>query len=645
MKKRIVPFLASVLIIAAIPFLLPATDGNSTEKSANTNATQSAELPVVGSFANLQNLLKQERMKNSNRVFYAVAEMDASAPASGQAPSAPAYSTTNLQVQGVDEADIVKTDGTYLYQTTSQEIRIAQIYPANSMEVVSRISYDPGKFQPLEMFVDEKRMVVIGDSFADYFAASDAAKANVMPYENLHTVKVLVYDIADKRQPRLLRELDVEGNYLSSRKIGSSFYLVTNRYIDLYRVLENRQEDVPLYRDLAQGNQFRAVPYNEIRYFPENPAANYLLVAGLDLDDPADVLNVDAYLGGGENLYASRENLYVAVTHQTFVPTVPEIAIWPPPRPVVEDTKTVVYRFALKKGELSYSGKGSVPGRILNQFSMDEHNGYFRIATTSGNIRRTDEGTSKNNLYVLGKDMEIHGRLEGIAPGEKIYSVRFMQDRAYMVTFRTVDPLFVIDLHKPESPAVLGKLKIPGYSDYLHPYDEHHLIGFGKEAVADKDMAYYQGMKIALFDVSDVSHPVEKFNTVIGDRGTDSELLSNHKALLFSREQNLLAFPVTVMKLNEEQRAKRTIQDYGSFHFQGAYIYQIDLEKGFTLASTVTHLDPQDVLRAGSGWYQSEKNVRRILTIGDTLYTVSDSMVKAQQLSTHQPLATLKLVK
>ena len=646
MKKRFALFLASVLTVAAVPFLLPVPNGDSAERIASTNEDRTEGLPVVGSFARLQKLLEKEwlLMKNT-RGEMAVAEMEA-APASGAAKDAADYSTTNLQVQGVDEADIVKTDGTYLYQTTDREIRIARLFPASEMEVVSRITYDQGTFHPQEMYVDEKRMVVIGHAFAASPAASDAAKSIGNSYDNLHTVKVLVYDIANKEQPRLLRELDVEGNYLSSRKIGSSFYLVANRYIDTYRILEEGEEASPVYRDLAQGDRFRTIPYEEIRYFPENPTPQYLLVAGIDLDDPADALDVNVYLGGGENLYASAENLYVAVTHAAYAPAEVEIAPLPPSRPPVEDkAETVLYRFALNNGKLSYSGKGSVPGRILNQFSMDEDDGHVRIATTTGNTWRTDEGTSRNNLYVLDDDLKIHGKLEGIAPKEKIYSVRFMGDRAYMVTFRTVDPLFVIDLQKPEAPKVLGQLKIPGYSNYLHPYDENHLIGFGKEAVAEKEMAFYQGMKIALFDVSDVANPVEKFNTVIGDRGTDSELLSNHKALLFSKEKNLLAFPVTVMKLSEAQKAKNMSQEYGSFHFQGAYIYQIDLEKGFTLASTVTHLDPEDIRRAGSEWYQSEKNVRRILTIGDTLYTVSDSMVKAQQLSTHQPLATLKLAK
>lgn len=218
-----------------------------------------------------------------------------------------------------------------------------------------------------------------------------------------------------------------------------------------------------------------------------------------------------------------------------------------------------------------------------------------------------------------------------------------MGDRGYMVTFKTVDPLFVIDLKNPENPKILGSLKIPGYSDYLHPYDENHIIGFGKDTaeVAIKDSkgnvidtaAYYQGMKIAIFDVSDVTNPVEMFTEKIGDRGTDSELLRNHKALLFSREKNLLALPVTVMEVNDKSPDPDTaIHQYGQFTFQGAYVYNIDLVGGFRLKGRITHLSDDDYLKAGSRWYGSEKNIERILYIGDTLYTLSKGMFKANAL-------------
>jgi uncharacterized secreted protein with C-terminal beta-propeller domain len=238
------------------------------------------------------------------------------------------------------------------------------------------------------------------------------------------------------------------------------------------------------------------------------------------------------------------------------------------------------------------------------------------------------------------------GAVEDIAPGERIYSVRFMGDRAYMVTFRTVDPLFVLDLKDPARPKILGALKIPGYSQYLHPYDENHLIGFGKDTVevAVKNSqgeeqfttAYYLGLKLALFDVSDVTAPKEKFVVNIGDRGSESELLYNHKALLFSREKGLLAFPASVAEVSPGQKDLYTTgaPPYGEFTFQGLYVYHLDPDTGFTLRGRISHLSDEDMLKSGYGYWDGEKSVQRGLYIDDTLYTMSQKILKANSLST-----------
>jgi uncharacterized secreted protein with C-terminal beta-propeller domain len=306
--------------------------------------------------------------------------------------------------------------------------------------------------------------------------------------------------------------------------------------------------------------------------------------------------------------------------------------------PYIYSSDTTVYKFELNAGKATYRSKADVPGEILNQFSMDESGGYFRIAT---NIGGTSDASS-NNMYALDGDMKIVGKIEGIAPGERIYSVRFMGDRAYMVTFRSVDPLFAVDLSDPRDPKILGQLKIPGYSDYLHPYDDNLLIGFGKDAIADGNTAFYQGMKISMFDVSNVGDPIELFSRIIGDRGTDSPVLRDHKALLFSKARGLLADPVSVAKISPNDKAD-DITTYGRLSFQGAYVFDVNLTDGFVKRGEITHAG--EIPQTDEYWFRgdADKEIDRIIYIGDTLYTTSASLVKATSLDGMTDVAEARL--
>jgi len=647
---------------------------NGVKQSFTVTSKAVEPLPTVGSYDNLKKLL--ETAVQQNDLLYGVKKLRngnisitfdeaalqpaATAAESGGAAKQDAgsgsqdYSRTNVQVQGVDEADIIKTDGRYMYQVNNNRIIVAEVYPADKMSLKSVIKLEGENIIPAELYLDERRLIVIGSS--DVLIPMEGNEYH-RTYHN-STVKMLVYDITNKADIKKTREIELEGDYLSSRKIGSRLYLVSNRYFNYYGIYENNEmNDTPSYRDTAVKDSFIGIPYDKIGYFPGSIAPNYMIAAGVDLDRPSEGVNVSTYLGAGENIYASAENFYVAVTRYNPVlsdtdgPVIRDSAVTRKPSGRSSDRDTEIYRFAMNSGKLDYTGKGQVPGSILNQFSMDENKGYFRIATTKGSLFGEGESISKNNMYVLDKELKVCGSIEDIAPGEKIYSVRFMGDRAYMVTFRKVDPLFVIDLKDAKKPAILGALKIPGYSDYLHPYDENHIIGFGKDTIElanegwgkpGSTTAYYQGMKVALFDVSDVSHPKEKFKEIIGDRGTDSELLNNHKALLFSREKELMAFPVTVMKIESGGNVTEGNRPtYGSFSFQGAYIYNLDLEQGFRLRAKITHLSDEDYKKAGEYWYDGSKNVKRIIYIGDTIYTISEDMIRANDLKDMKDKGTL----
>jgi inhibitor of cysteine peptidase len=685
MKKVTFLFLFTMvfLIAASSPFLISADHSNgeddddhsldqsfeqSFEQSKDQPLGQSLgqspkELPVVGSYQKLKSLMKEAQqtsdlMYRSYAVTGTVAESlseESSVAVSKESADLATdngadFSTTNIQVQGVDEADVIKTDGEYIYQVNHDRIIIAKAYPANEMNIVDTLRFDEKNIQLHEIYADDKHLVVIGSSYHGFQVEEQKnreQKKITQPHHRGHTVKAIVYNIQDKANITPIREVELEGSYVSSRKIGSSLYLIANRYLDVHYILNHNNEYVtPAYRDSNVSSEDKIVDYQDIHYFPDSIEPNYLLIGGLDLNNLEKEMDVSTYLGTGENIYASQDHLYVAVTQYDMEnETNPESTY----KRHHLSKSSAIYKFKLDQGNVQYVSQGKVPGKILNQFSMDQHNGFFRIATTTGEIWREDEHTSKNNLYILDENLQVTGKIEDIAPGEKIYSVRFMGDRGYMVTFKTVDPLFVIDLKDPTAPSILGKLKIPGYSDYLHPYDENHIIGFGKDTKeytqgkGNPNVAYYQGMKIAIFDVSDVSDPKEKFVEIIGDRGTDSELLYNHKALLFSREKNLLSFPVRVMEIDEDQKKAADITQYGEFTFQGAYVYGIDLEQGFTLRKKITHISDEEYRKSGQRWYESNNNVERIIYIGDTLYTLSKGMIKAHELGSFEEINRIEI--
>ena len=529
----------------------------------------------------------------------------------GEAEKAIEHSETNTQVSGVDEADIIKTDGQYIYYVRKMAIEIVKANEDGSFEHMSAFMLPRGNYLEFkEIFVDGDRITAIGGYYK----------------KDGYYTQAVVISTKDKRAPKLERSVEVKGDYATSRKIGNSIYFAATQHIHWWSYYDGF-DIMPLYRDTAVSDEEICPGYEKMYCFPDFFNNSITTLVGFNTDRPDEEAFIEAIAGlSGGNIYMSQDALYIA-----------ELKYNNDRNDFWYDTK--IYKFAADDGKLVFVKSGNAPGSVLNQFSMDEYKGYFRIATT-----KQDHGngwTKYNNLYVFDNNLKIVGQIEDIAPGEQIYSARFMGERAYMVTFKQVDPLFAIDLSDPENPAVLGALKIPGYSDYLHPYDENHLIGFGKDAVLDAyGNAYYTSMKISLFDVSDMTNPVEMFVETIGDRGTESELLYNHKALLFSKEKNLLAFPVVVYE-SKERAVSGKMPEYGAFKFAGAYVYEIDLEKGFGLRGKISHLSEQDMLKS-SGWGSDENAyIERLLTIRNMLYAASNRKLSSHDLKTLDPVGEI----
>lgn len=592
-----------------------------------TSFTEQREEVSISKFDSCSALIKSFKEAEKQYGDYYVARALTETGTVSTPSKATDYSETNIQVEGVDEADIVKTDGKYIYVISENNLIIAEAYPTETAQIVSKTHLE---ITPSEMFIDKDTLLIFGSSHS--YPIREEGEKEIYPYYTSMTTAEL-WDVEDRSNPQKVRSVDFEGNYFTSRKIESRVYFVVNTYPHYY-ALEESEEIVPLYRDRVseevedEEKEFtKTCLCADVGYLePINPQS-FITLVSMSMSDVEAEIEKEVIVGSGQNVYASLENIYIAeVNYRYYIR--PLIGI---PEPEYSET-TNVHKFALEDGEISYIGKGEVPGTILNQFSMDEFDGNFRIATTKGFVSRTG-GSSTNNIYVYDEDMELIGKLEDLAPGEEIYSARFMGDRGYLVTFKKIDPLFVIDLSNPENPRVLGKLKIPGYSDYLHPYDENHIIGIGKETVEaeEGDFAWYQGVKMALFDVSDVENPKELHKVVIGDRGTDSPILHDHKAFLFDRKRNLLVIPILLAEIDEDVQDLRP-NTYGEYVFQGAYVYRITLDDGFELRGRITHYDDDEAFKKSGYYFYGEYSIERSLYIDDVLYTVSQKKIKLNSL-------------
>jgi len=573
--------------------------------------------------------------------------MTESADAGNAAPKASQgtdYSETNVQVQGVDEADIMKTDGKYGYFVSGDNVYIVDAYPAEDAEVKSIIELE--NMRPTEIFINNNKLVVFSMGLGA--TRSKLEKSYCFGCNN-STAVVQVYDISDKTNPTLEKETEFEGFYLTSRMIDDKIYFVVNTYPNYRTYAENDGNNIiPMLRE--NGVEKRIAEATEIGFIPDVPSTSFVTIAGLNLANNS--IESETIAASGQAVYASENNLYLAeqVWNRTILPLPFEIlkSVFVPEWDNIE--KTSVIKFKLDNGNASFVAEGTVPGRILNQFSMDEYDNHFRIATTVGR-------NGSNNVYVLGSDMNVVGALEELAPGESIYSARFMGEKAYVVTFKKVDPLFVLNLSDHTNPRVLGKLKIPGYSDYLHPIDETHLIGVGKDSIEAKgDFAWYQGVKMAIFDVSDVENPIELHKVIIGDRGTDSIALHDHRAFLFDKERELLVLPITLAEISEEQIAdseKRMaeMEDdlrwndfplYGENTFQGAMVFDVSIANGFNERGRITHVSEEDELKTGY-YYNYNTQIKRSFYINEALFTFSNSLLKANNLDTLEDISKVTL--
>ena len=506
------------------------------------------------------------------------------------------YSKTNTQEENVDEADIVKTDGENIYYVTQG---VVYIIDAKTLKIKSTIQEENEySFSPRELYIKDNKLVILGNQYRHikYY--------DTRTNYSYSKATARVYDIRNNEEPTLYREISIDGYLNNSRMIGDNLYLISSRSIYYYDTIKD-EELLPKFLDTAQENKERTINCTDIAYFKESEYSNYLIITGFNINKK-EKASTETIFGAGEEIYCSENNLYITQTNYKYILG-------------TDIEKTQIYKFKLNNEKVSLIANGEIRGTLNDQFSMDEFKGNLRIATTK---HENDSERSESVLYVLDEKLNEIGKIDDIGKGEKIYSVRFVGKVGYIVTFKTMDPLFVVDLSSPENPKIKGELKIPGYSAYLQPYDETHIIGIGYNTKSTGfDGVTRDKMKMSMFDVSDLENPKEMYNVNIGTSNTYSEIISNHKALFYNKDKNLIGFPI------------RTYGNYSSGTSQFV-VYEINLKEGF-----------KEYGKIKEDGYDWERTIRRAIYIEDTLYTLAEDYIVSYDLESLEKKEEIELEK
>lgn len=418
------------------------------------------------------------------------------------------YSKTNTRTENVDEGDIVKTDGRYLYVVKEEGNGIGIVdTEGNKLEQITEITLE-GEFCISEIYVENSYLIILGTESEEIYPAGDAIYRTEYEYavESVCDTKSIVYDISDKRQPKEIGECLQSGGYSTSR-LNNGYLYVFSQYSVNNPEEERKEQYIPCVNEELLSLDKICMPDTE-------SARNYTVITAIDIQNPSETTDSIGILSDQGLCYASAENIYLYET------------IWE------EDggRTTEIRKFSYGEGKLTGVAKTRVNGYLNDSFSIDEYNGYLRLVTT---VDRT------NAVYVLDEKLEETGKIENLAKDERIYSARFMGDIGYFVTYRETDPLFSVDLSDPANPKIIGELKIPGFSEYLHPYGDGLLLGIGMEDDGNDEKD--RRVKLSMFDISDPSN-VKEIDKIVLKDSYYSTAFEDYKSVLADAEKNLIGF-------------------------------------------------------------------------------------------------------
>jgi len=614
-----------------------------------------------------------------------------SPPATQIQESASEFSETNTQVTGVDEADFVENDGTYIYILAHGNFQIISAWPPENAHVLSSYKIEG---EPKRMFVYNSKAFIYSSLDS---VVSETADYGYMPYYQNDDctygydceftgdgkkLKITVLDISDTAEPVLIREIYFSGSYLNSRRIGDAVHSVLvfpepeiegidywpeelqncyggggywwdweaaeTRYsseelTEMFEALKQKNRELILGSDITDW----LPSVRDIRYTDGQPAEqegllgtcdefyvseqqdgkNFLSMVSTTMDGSGD-LNTTTVVGKPGAVYASSSAFYIVSKHQHS----PRIFWFFDEDQGIEEASTV-HKFTLSNDPPSsaYKAAGAVKGRVLNQFSMDENEGFFRLATTTGQAWDKNAHSTISVLEDKGAELVLVGQIDGLAPGEDIRSARFDGNRGFIVTFKKTDPLFAFDLSDPYNPVKTGELKIPGFSTYMHRMDDSHLLTIGYDAQDEENFAWFQGIMLQVFDVSDMSNPTLLHKEVIGTRGSTSDAATDHLAFNFFKPKDLLAIPMTVCQGGDGGT-------YGDIMtFSGLMVYKVTTDAGFEYIGGVSHKVPEteDSYRGecSNWWTDSNSIVKRSIFMDDYVFSVTEDEIRVNSVS------------